>query len=139
MATTRVQKASPVTPSEGVEERFRGLEAQWSAETRFLSDPGKIMGHPAMRAIIAMGEAAVPIILRDLRDEPSLLVWALPKIVGTNPPFQGNNDKMIEAWLRWGHEKGHVQATGADGQDESTLVAEYARKAVKPPGGVQWP
>ncbi|HYV39803.1 MAG TPA: hypothetical protein VE988_29205 [Gemmataceae bacterium] len=64
MATTRVQKASPVTPSESFEERFRKLEAQWNAETRFLSDPGKIMGHPAMRAIVALGEEVAPIILR---------------------------------------------------------------------------
>jgi hypothetical protein len=89
-----------------IETRFHRLKAQWRADTLVLSDPNKIMGHPAMRAIIAMGESVVPIILRDLRDEPSLLVWALPKIVGTNPPFQGNNDKMIEAWLQWGREKG---------------------------------
>jgi hypothetical protein len=89
-----------------LEQRFRRLKTQWKGETLVLSDPGKIMGHPAMRAIIAMGEDVVPIILRDLRDEPSLLVWALPKIVGANPPFTGNNDRMIEAWLQWGREKG---------------------------------
>ena len=67
MAATRVQKASPGPPSESVEERFRRLETQWSAETRFLSDPGKIMGHPALRAIIAMGDEVVPIILREMQ------------------------------------------------------------------------
>ena len=101
-----VQKSSNGTS--GLESQFHRLKAQWRADTFVLSDPNKIMGHPAMRSIIAMGEDVVPIILRDLRDDPSLLVWALPKIVGMNPPFQGNNDRMIEAWLQWGREKGLI-------------------------------
>lgn len=99
-----VRKSSNGTPD--FENRFHQLKAQWRADTYFLSDPIRIMGHPAMRAIIAMGADVVPIILRDLRDDPSLLVWALPKIMGMNPAFEGNNDAMIEAWLQWGREKG---------------------------------
>ncbi len=108
MAATPVQEPLPATPVENIEQRFRRLKEQWYADTKVLSDPGKIMGHPAMRAIISMGKVVVPLILRDLLDDPSLLVWALPKIVGANPPFEGNNDKMAEAWLQWGREKGLV-------------------------------
>ena len=115
MATAPVQKPL-VPPIENVEQRFRRLDAQWKAETGVLSDPGKIMGHPAMRAIIAMGEDVVPLILRDLQDKPSLLVWALPEITGENlaPPrteggfLKWNVDTQVEAWLRWGREKGLV-------------------------------
>jgi hypothetical protein len=99
-----VQKSTNGAPD--LEMNYRRLRSQWYSETRVLSDPAKIMGHPAMRAILAMGEEVVPIILHDLQAQPSLMVWALPKIVGANPPFQGNNDKMIEAWLQWGREKG---------------------------------
>jgi hypothetical protein len=115
MATAPVQK--PLVPAfEDIEQRFRRLEAQWKADTLVLSDPGKIMGHPAMRALIAMGEEVVPLILRDLQDKPSLLVWALPDITGENlapPKIEGgflkwNVDTQIEAWLRWGREKGLV-------------------------------
>jgi hypothetical protein len=35
-----VQKLLAVPPSERVEQQFRRLEPQWSADTRFLSDPG---------------------------------------------------------------------------------------------------
>ena len=42
------------------------------------------LGHPALRAIIAMDEDVVPLILRDLRDKPSLLGWVLPEITGWN-------------------------------------------------------
>lgn len=116
MATTPVQKTPSLPPTEGIEQRFRRLETQWSAETRFLSDPGKIMGHPAMQAIIALGEEAVPVILRDLQAKPSPLVWALPEITGENPaPPKVENGFLkwdvkvqVEAWLQWGREKGFV-------------------------------
>src|SRR5262249_8012646 len=84
MSTTPIRKM-PVPEIQSVEQRFRQLEAQWHADTRFLSDPGKIMGHPAMREIIALGPDVVPIILRDLQAKASLLVWALPEITGENP------------------------------------------------------
>jgi hypothetical protein len=116
MATTPVRNTSPVSPSESVEERFRRLETQWSAETRVLSDPGKIMSHPAMRAIIALGGGVVPIILRDLQAKPSPIVWALPEITGENPApatIEGGFRKWdivaeTEAWLQWGRNKGLV-------------------------------
>jgi hypothetical protein len=97
-----------------IEPRFRRLAAQWKADTLVLSDPSKIMGHPAMRAIIAMGEAVVPIILRDLQAELSLMVWALPEITGQNlapPKIEGgfvkwNVAAQVEKWLQWGRAKG---------------------------------
>jgi hypothetical protein len=115
MATAPVQKPL-VPPIEDIEQRFRRLEAQWRTDTLVLSDPGKITGHPSMRAIIAMGEDVVPFILRDLRDKPSLLVWALPEITSENlapPRVEGgfvkwSVDAQIEAWLRWGRDKGLV-------------------------------
>ena len=116
MATIPAQKPQRGPTTDNIEDRFHRLEAEWSAQTRVLSDPGKIMSHPAMRAIIAMGEGVVPMILRDLQDKPSLLVWALPEIMGENlaPPrieegfLKRNVDAQIEAWLRWGREKGLV-------------------------------
>ncbi len=116
MPATPAEEPTLVPPIESVEQRFRRLEAQWQAETRVLSDPGKIMGHSAMRAIVALGEAVVPLILRDLQEKPSLLVWALPEITGENlaPPrkegpfLKWSVAAQIEVWLRWGREKGLV-------------------------------
>ena len=109
MATTPVQSPARVLRIESIEQRFRGLETQWKAETEFLSDAGKIIFHPAFRAIVALGEQIVPILLRDLETQPSFWVWALPEITGANPvPASdgGNSRKMSDAWLRWGREKG---------------------------------
>ena len=116
MATTPVQQPPSVPLIENLEQHFRRLEAQWKADTLVLSDPGKIMGHPAMRAIIAMGEEVVPIILRDLHAKESLMVWALPEITGENlapPKIEGGFLKwdvgaQVEAWLQWGRAKGLV-------------------------------
>ena len=90
MAATPLQNSPPSSPVEGVEEQFHRLESQWSRDTQFLSDPDTIMRHPAMLAIIAMGEEVVPLILREMPSQSSLLVWALPKITGENLEFEGN-------------------------------------------------
>jgi hypothetical protein len=91
-------------PVESLQEQFQRLKAEWNADTKYLSNPNKIMAHPAMRAIIAMGEDVVPAILHDLRDRPSVLVWALPEIVGPKPALEGNPSFMTAAWLQWGRE-----------------------------------
>lgn len=104
-------------PSETIEQQFHRLESQWNAETQFLSDPGKIMGHPAMRAIVALGQPVVPIILHELqagRPGSSLLAWALPEITGVDlaPPLidgafvTWDVRAQVAAWLKWGRERG---------------------------------
>lgn len=116
MATTPAQKTPPLSPREDVEQLFRRLELKWRTETQFLSDPARIMGHPAIRSIIALGEEAIPIILRDLQVNGSLMVWALSEITGENPaPPKIDNGFLkwdvkaqIEAWLQWGRDKGFL-------------------------------
>ena len=109
MATSSAQVSPQVPSVDSLEQRFRRLEAQWKADTEFLSDAGKIINHPAFRAIIALGEEVVPFMLRDLERQPSLWVWALPEITGESPvPASdgGNIRKMSDAWLKWGRAKG---------------------------------
>src|SRR5437763_14733979 len=94
---------TPATPPpETVEERFRRLEATWTAETGYLSSYPDIVAHPAFQEIIRMGEPVVPLMLRDLEERPRLWVWALPEITGSDPvpPGEGGTIvKMSEAWL----------------------------------------
>jgi hypothetical protein len=99
--------------AETFEQRFQRLKAEWNADTKYLSDPNKIMAHPAMRAIVALGRDVAPIILRELQADASLLVWALPEITGENPaPSILENGIRIwdvraqnQAWLQWGKER----------------------------------
>ena len=104
-------KETPKTPlAQSVEERFRSLEATWLAEVGYSSSSTELRGHPAFQEIIALGDAVVPLMLRDLAERPRLWVWALPRITGADPvpaPDRGNIAKMSEAWLRWGREHGY--------------------------------
>jgi hypothetical protein len=93
-----------------VEERFRRLETTWIAATGALSDDADIVEHPAFREIVGLGEAVVPLMLRDLAQRPRLWVWALQEITGENPvpvADRGKIARMSEAWLRWGRAKGY--------------------------------
>jgi hypothetical protein len=110
MSPAPVTPTPATAPTETVEERFRRLEATWTAETGYLSSYPDIVAHPAFQEIIRMGEPVVPLMLRDLEERPRLWVWALPEITGTGPvpPAEGGNiAKMSEAWLRWGRAKGY--------------------------------
>ncbi len=109
MATATAKTAPP--PPEIVEDRFRQLEATWLAQVGFSSSSTELRSHAAFQAIIALGEAVVPLMLRDLAERPRLWVWALPQITGADPvpsADRGNIDKMSVAWLGWGRERGYT-------------------------------
>jgi hypothetical protein len=63
MASIPLNQASPTGAAESTEPRFRRLEARWMAETAHLSSYTAIVGHPAFREIVSMGEAVVPLML----------------------------------------------------------------------------
>lgn len=105
MSTVPAKQTPAPPPAETIEQRFRRLEASWTASTGYLSSYTDIVEHPAFREIVRLGEVVVPLMLRDLEERPRLWVWALPEITGANPvpPEEaGNITKMSEAWLRWG-------------------------------------
>jgi hypothetical protein len=109
MATVPAESSRRLPPVESVEQKLRRLEAVWKAETCFFSDPDRIINHPAFQQIITLGSEVLPFLLRDLEAQPSLWVWALPRITGENPVSvsdAGNIRKMTEAWLKWGRAKG---------------------------------
>jgi hypothetical protein len=88
-------------------ETFRRLAAEWKSQAEFLTSPTAIAGLPAYRTIIAMGPAAVPLILGELRREPDHWFVALERITGEDPvpsDARGDIDRMAEAWLHWGRE-----------------------------------
>jgi hypothetical protein len=110
MATLPVKPTPAPPPAETAVERFRRLEAAWTAETGFLSSYSDIVENPAFQEILRMGEVVVPFMLRDLEERPRLWVWALPAITGADPvppDDAGNIAKMSEAWLLWGKAHGY--------------------------------
>lgn len=59
---------------------FDALESSWKKETRFLSSVKDIIEQQDFKAIVLMGEQAVPFIGQSIDTEPSALVWALNMI-----------------------------------------------------------
>lgn len=90
---------------------FRQLADEWHQDTDIISSPTKKKNHRAYRRILAMGMAAIPYILRDLRDRGGDWYEALIDITGESPvppDAQGDVDRMNRHWLSWGKEKGFL-------------------------------
>jgi hypothetical protein len=103
--------AFPLLPSARLEMDFERLADEWKAETGMLSRLDQKYIHPAYQQIIAMGEAAVPFILRDLKETRGHWFWALRTITCESPVAREDADdlnKVIEAWLEWGRKKGYA-------------------------------
>jgi len=84
--------------------RYESLKAQWAAETAHFSLIDDKVASPAFAAIVSMGDIVVPLILRDIRQEPNLLFLALHRITGENPvppSAAGRIGEIINAWLSW--------------------------------------
>lgn len=71
------------------------------------------LNHPAFRAIVALGQPAIPLILLTIMGEPRVwLMIALREIAKDGPTLKGKDvgvvDKAREAWLKWGEDKGYI-------------------------------
>src|SRR5437879_1800013 len=76
-----------------LEDRSRRLEGTWLADIEDTSCHKTMVNHPAFREILSMGQAVVPLMLRDLEERPRLWVWALPEITGVDPVSPGDSGK----------------------------------------------
>jgi hypothetical protein len=96
-------------PSPALASRFRALAGEWQTATRFLSAPSAAVEHPAYRAIVALGPAAVPLILADLAVAPDPWFAALREMTGVDPvppADRGHPRAAAEHWLAWGRARG---------------------------------
>ena len=111
-----------------LESTFNVLAEKWVKETAFHSNDYFIVNHPAYEQIVALGEAALPLIFRELEKGKTAVHWplVLSAVTGaepTPPPgpmssigwvvphasgwFTLDIRAIHEAWLRWGREKGY--------------------------------
>src|SRR5207247_626048 len=95
-----------------LEAMFRALAEKWRLDTEMHSSMSKKLQHPAYQSIIAMGQPAIPLILRELRDRPGFWFEALKAITGQSPvPSNERTDprRMRDRWLKWGKEKRYLE------------------------------
>ncbi len=93
-----------------IESAFTKLIEQWRRETYTVSSTTKLTKHPAYQQIIAMGNTAIPLLLKELERKPAQWFMALKAISGEDPvppEFRGRTQEMIKAWLEWGRIKGY--------------------------------
>jgi len=91
-----------------VVEQFEVLAAQWKAATAIASSTTVLAAHPSYQAIIALGPAVVPLLLRDLEREPVHWFEALQAITGEDPvprEHWGNIPAMAADWVEWGRKR----------------------------------
>ncbi len=86
--------------------RFDQLAEQWIRERGGASIG--VHDHPAYAEILAMGEAAIPLILRHLRERGWHWYRHLRELTGEDPVPAGEFDRrrIRELWLEWGEEHG---------------------------------
>lgn len=103
IATTGVEAKS-------LESTFHALVAEWKAARGHTSSINTWAKLPAYQAIVELGPAVVPLLLRELESNPDHWFRALKEITGENPvPLDSRAEvsEMIRHWLAWGKEKGY--------------------------------
>jgi len=95
--------------SEHLQIEFDALSKRWNADTRHMSLISEKITHPAHLRIIGMGEAAIPLILKALRDKPTHWFTALRATTNTDPATENDNPATARAaWLEWGIKEGYI-------------------------------
>jgi hypothetical protein len=106
-----MQRVANATDQFAVGERFEALAEQWRTATALMSSTSEMVSQPAYQAIIGLGKAVVPFLLRDLKHERVHWFEALQAITGEDPvprEHWGNIAAMTADWLAWGQQRGLI-------------------------------
>src|SRR5438094_6368732 len=88
-----------------LESAFQALAAEWKAARGHTSSINAWAKLPAYQAIIKLGPAVIPLLLRELETNPDHWFRALKELTGENPvPQESRADisEMARCWLAWG-------------------------------------
>ena len=106
------QKSVLTAPVGELADKFLRLSNEWKRDTGHLSLISQIAAHPSYHDIIAMGESAIPLILRDLETEPNHWFSALSAIADAEGRrFLHTKEGMSGRFLRLGSNGGRVRST----------------------------
>jgi hypothetical protein len=106
---TPTTSVSALPAGETIETRFNRLAEDWRKETRYVSSLSKMSMQPSYQKIIGMGMPAVPLILRDLKENGGHWLWALNAITDEDPALEGATFReAVDAWLEWGKKRGLI-------------------------------
>jgi hypothetical protein len=113
-----VQNMPTVAPAKAVVDKRSAIQAavqrnfaEWMDGVGISSDGTVIISHPAYKRIVSLGQDAIPFILKNIQQKPSLLAWALFDITKENPvrpSDYGKLDKITKAWVKWGKKNKYI-------------------------------
>ena len=96
-----------------IKKKFQQLANKWKRDTGHLSTVSRIVNHPSYLSIIAMGKPVIPLILKELKEEPKHWYSALSAISEEGPKIsaseRGHIKKISEAWLDWGRSRNYIE------------------------------
>jgi hypothetical protein len=96
-------------PRRDIAAEFAELAGKWKEETGFHSSLSEKFMHPAYQRIMAMGEHALPLILRDLQQNSAHWFYALRFIVDDDIAVGTKTvSEARAAWVQWGYEHGYI-------------------------------
>ena len=90
---------------------FYAVLRRWESETAFSSNPLEITNHPSFAALVQNAELVVPLIIDQLRQKPSKLVWVLDDAFQEQPYSDdaiGDFQQMADAWITWAERNGRT-------------------------------
>ncbi|SRR6266436_4955557 len=98
-----------VSGASDIASEFTSLAKQWKADTLYSSSLEEICFHPAYQTIMAMGEKALPLILRELRSQFGHWFYALNHIVRKDVAKDAKDiEEARRRWIEWGRNTGKL-------------------------------
>lgn len=95
--------------------KFSRLTEEWHEETDMHSSTLKAIAHPAYLTIIAMGQKAIPLVLREMKRGPGHWFPAIKALTEglrakDEDPSKGctTASEARAAWVRWGESRGYL-------------------------------
>ncbi len=90
---------------------FYAVLQRWQSETMFTSSPIKKTSHPSYRALVDNARLVTPLIIEELRKNPSPLVWVLEEAYKIHPYSDsdiGDIEATSKAWVIWAENNGQT-------------------------------
>ena len=84
---------------------FHRSVTKWRSETIYLSLVDEKLLHPAFQNLVALGDDAIDLILKEIETRPDLLYLALQIITGEDPvpaSMKGDVRSAVDMWIEWG-------------------------------------
>jgi len=91
-----------------VKDQFDALVSIWKTKSRFMSDPIRMIELEEYQRIIKLGRDTIPLLLRELRQNPDHWFHALEQLTGETPvnlEHAGQIRAMADDWVQWGKQQ----------------------------------